>query len=242
MKADADPAAHYGRLAELGYGAVEMAGPSHYTMIKEAGLELLNLCAAGMSGGLNQAEHHAALLPEIRQSIQHAGQNGIAQLIVFSGDRGDMDDAAGVDNCISGLKQLVGDAEAAGVTLTFEMLNENDHPGYHAVTSRFGFDVVRGVDSPVVRALYDIYHMVRSGEDPIETLVPNIDLVAHLHVAGSPGRDFPGADQDIDYGTIVREVQAAGYQGYWGMEFMPQRDGLEELAETAERFRSFLGS
>jgi len=233
-----DPAAYYGRLAEMGYGGVEMVPPERYDAARAAGLKLVNLLAPGGDPGLNRVEGHADLLPQLREAIQQAGEHGVGHVILFSGARQGQPDAEGIANCIRGVEQLVPDAEKAGVTLVFEMLNVNDHPDYQAERSEFGYQVVRGVGSPHVRVLYDIYHQVRTGEDPMETLVPNLEMVAHLHVAGSPKRDFPGADQDIDYASLVPAVQAAGYQGFWGMEFGIAGDPLEELAEAARLFRS----
>jgi hypothetical protein len=34
-------------------------------------------------------------------------------------------------------------------------------------------------------------------------------------------------------------VSYAGYSGCWGLEFIPQRDSIEELKETVDLFRSF---
>ncbi len=230
------PAELFGSLAEAGYGAAEMVGADNYDAARAAGLQLLNECAPGMGEGLNVLANHDELIPQIREVIQQAGANGVAQVIVFSGERKGLDDQTGIANCVTGLKKLLPDAEAANVTLAFEMLCAANHGDYQATTSAFGYDVVRGVGSPRVRALYDIYHQARTGEDLMATLVPNLDSVCHLHVAGSPRRDFPGPDQDIDYAPLVRAVRGAGYDGYWGMEFMPSDNPLQQAIDAAKLF------
>ena len=229
----------FGRLAQAGYTAAEMVGADNYDDARAAGLTLLNECAPGMSVGLNFRENHDELIPQIREVIAQAGANGVGQVIVFSGERNGLDDETGIANCAAGLEQLVPEAEAADVVLTFEMLCAANHGDYQATASEFGYEVVRRVGSPRVKALYDIYHQARTGEDLMATLVPNLDLVGHLHVAGSPRRDFPGADQEIDYAPLVRAVQAAGYDGYWGMEFMPRENPLQQAIDAAELFRSY---
>ncbi|MHC4986692.1 MAG: TIM barrel protein, partial [Planctomycetota bacterium] len=152
-----EPAELFGRLAEAGYTAAEMVGADNYDAARAAGLTLLNECAPGMGVGLNFVENHDELLPKIREVIAQAGANGVAQVIVFSGERNGLDDETGIASCAAGLKELVGDAEAADVVLTFEMLCAANHGDYQATTSAFGYEVVRRVGSPRVKALYDIY-------------------------------------------------------------------------------------
>ena len=234
-----EPKAYYDAVAAAGYVGAEMVAPDRRAAARAAGLALVNVCAAGMDVGLNFVENHAALIPEIRGTIQAAGADGIKQVIVFSGARNGLDDATGIANCAAGLVQLVDDAEAADVVLTFEMLCSPNHGDYHATASSFGYEVVRKVNSPLVRALYDIYHQTRTGEDHYLTLVPHLNLVGHLHVAGSPSRDFPGPDQEIDYAPLVKAVQAAGYDGFWGMEFSATGDALAEALAAAELFKGY---
>jgi len=119
------------------------------------------------------------------------------------------------------------------------MLNSFDHPGYMADRGAFGFDIVKAIASPCVKVLYDIYHMHRMGEDVMKDLAGNLPHIAHLHIAGSPKRDFPGADQQVDYAEIVRLLVARGYAGSWGMEFVPARDSLDELEKAARLFQSY---
>jgi hydroxypyruvate isomerase len=228
-RADDDPAVYYRQLAALGITAVEMVASARWAAARAAGLEIINLAGPGMTRGLNRREHHASLLPEIREVIAQAGAAGIPHVIVFSGNREGQADAEGIANCVAGLKALAPDTEAAGVTLLFEMLNSLDHADYQADSGAYGFQVARGVGSPAVCALYDIYHLARMGEDVLADLPANLDLVAHLHVAETPRRTVPVAGGAIDYPAIVRAVQAAGYQGYWGLEFLPGEDRFGEI-------------
>ena len=233
------PAEHYyGRLKEIGYAGVEMVEPERWAAAKAAGLEIVNMSGPGMQDGLNRVENHEKLLAEIREAIATAAQNGIGHVIIFSGNRNGQDDEEGKANCVTAIKQLVPDAEKAGVTLVFEMLNMHDHPDYQADRSAFGFDIIKAVGSPSVKVLYDIYHMYRMGDDVVKDITENLDIIAHIHVAGSPKRDFPGADQQIDYPAIIKAIKAAGDQGYWGQEWLPGEDVLDELAKAYEVFDS----
>ena len=234
-----DPAAYYRRLRDIGFVGVEMVDPSRYAMARAAGLQLVNATGTRKHGGLNRTEEHPQALAEIRESLATARECGIAHLIVFAGQRAGQPDEQGIRNCISGLKQVATEAEKARVTLVFEVFNKFDHPDYQADYSDYAFQVVRAVASPSVKVLYDIYHMHRMGENVADVIARNVSYIAHLHVAGSPKRDFPGPRQEIDYRRVVQAVMAAGYDGLWGQEFVPQADPLAELAEVFILFESY---
>ena len=230
----------YKRLVEIGIEAVEMAPEERWTAAKKAGFKLLNIAAPGMTSGLNRLENHDTLLPAIADMITDAGENGIAQVIVFSGNRVGQSDCEGKENCAAGLRELAPLAERSGVTLIFEMLCTKDHPDYQADRSSFGFDIARAINSPAVKVLYDIDHMHCTGEDVSADVTENLDLIAHIHVAEKKKRSKPVARGGIDYAALFRKINAAGYGGYWGLEFIPQGNSLDELKEAVDLFRSFV--
>ena len=229
----------YRRLRAAGYDAVELVPEPRWPAARAAGLKLLNIGSPGMQEGLNRVAHHATLLPAIRGLLTKASANGIAQIIVFSGSRAGQPDAEGIRNCTTALTALAPDAEAAGVTLLLELLNGHDHPDYQCDSGRFAFAVVRAVGSPRVRALYDIYHAHRMGEDVAATILENLECIGHLHIAGSPRRDFPGPQQAIDYRALVQRVTDAGYTGHWGQEFLGGAEIVAEYERACELFATY---
>jgi hydroxypyruvate isomerase len=238
----ADPLGFYKKLYRIGYRGAEMVAAERWQFAKSTGLKIVNLIAPGMQNGLNRLENHAVLLPEIINLIQIAKANEIEQIIIFSGNRLGQLDEIGLENTTRAAEQLAPHAESAGVTLLLEVLNSSDHPDYQADASAYALEVARRVSSPAFKVLYDIYHMGRMGEDLYTSVFPSIEYIAHLHVAGSPRRDFPGANQEIDYLRLVRAFHTAGYRGYWGMEFLPVGDPLLELENALALFTSYLPS
>jgi hydroxypyruvate isomerase len=235
-----DASAIFVRLKAMGYAGLEMVDRSRWAAARAAGLPLVTMAAPGMQDGMNRPVSRASLTAGIRETITAARDAGVPIVIVFSGNRGGMADAEGMSNCVAGFKPLAVEAERIGVTLAFEMLNSHDHPDYMADSSAFGFTLARAVGSPRFRVLYDIYHMHRMGEDVLADLRNNRDLICHLHVAGSPRRDFPGLRQEIDYGKIVAFMTRAGYDGFWGQEFLPgQPDPLADLEAAVMLFNRY---
>src|SRR5581483_3709440 len=110
---------------------------------------------------------------------------------VFSGNRGSLSAAEGLSHCVTGLSQLVPEAEKLGVDLIFEMLNSYNHQDYQADHSAFGFELKKALPSGRFKILYDIYHMSRMGEDVLADLLAHRADITHIHVAETPDRGKP---------------------------------------------------
>ena len=244
LKPPLDPAAYYRGLRAIGFTAAEIVPPERLALAHAAGLRVLSLFGHDQSRGLNRPEDHPATFAALRSAFALAAQNHIPHVICFSGARHGAPDSAGIQHCITALRTLAPEAAAANVTLTLEVFNKFDHPGYQADSSAYAFEVVRAVNSPNVKVLFDIYHMHRMGEPVTEVILENLPHIAHLHIAGSPLRNFPAPPptQQIDYATLVRRVHAAGYRGYWGHEYHPVKDSLTELAVSYALFASYVST
>ena len=230
---------YYAGLAEAGCDAVEMAPLADLPAIRRAGLTLLNQSGPGMVEGMNNPANRERLSPELRRAIEQAADAGVPQVIVFSGNRFGESDAQGYENCRAGYSELLPFAERHGVTLVLEMLNPFDHPGYQADHSAFGFRLAREFNSPYFKVLYDVYHMFRQQQDILADFAANMELIAHLHLAGAPRRDFPGPEQEIPYPEIIAAARRAGYTGYLGMEFVCAQEPLRQLKESVALFRNY---
>jgi hydroxypyruvate isomerase len=62
--------------------------------------------------------------------------------------------------------------------------------------------------------------------DIIRTIGEHHAEFAHYHVAGNPGRHEPNDRQELNYPAIYRAIQATGYTGYLGMEFISEGDPI----------------
>ena len=62
----------------------------------------------------------------------------------------------------------------------------------------------------------------------IPSITNNLDLIAHLHAAGHPGRIELQLGES-DYTNIIKAVDAAGYTGALGLEYRPTLDPIESL-------------
>ncbi len=121
-----------------------------------------------------------------------------------------------------------------GFKLNLEPLNTAvDHAGYFLDDPLEGLAIVREVGLPNVRMLYDVYHMTIMTGNQTAFLEQNIEWIGHFHAAGVPGRHEPFAGE-TNYPFLLRRINAAGYDGFMGLEYMPALPCPETLVKTLE--------
>jgi hydroxypyruvate isomerase len=220
--------------ADIGYAAVELVEQEYWSLVKKYGLAIASIRGqASIVQGFNRRENHEYLEREVSTNLALAEQWGIPNVIVFSGNRGGLDDRTGSEITAEGLSRVARVAEDAGVTLIMELLNSKvDHPDYQCDHVSWGREVCRMVNSPRVKLLYDIYHMQIMDGDIIRTIRDHHAYFAHYHTAGNPGRNELDDTQELNYPPIVRAILATGYDGYLGQEFIPRGDPVVALKQA----------
>jgi len=122
------------------------------------------------------------------------------------------------------------------VTLVLELLNSKvDHKDYQCDNTMWGVNVVKRVNSPQIKLLYDIYHMQIMEGDIIRTVKENIEWIGHFHTAGNPGRRDLDTEQELYYPAIAKAITSTGYKGFVGQEFMAKGDTVEALKHAFEQ-------
>ena len=238
---EVDFLARFERASTAGFKAVEYMFP--YDWPKNQLAEML------ASNGLEQVLHN---LPA---GDWAAGERGIACL---PGRENEFQDGVGVAieyasvlkcpnlNCLVGLtprgnnqekvhEVLVSNLRFAatklaetGIRLLVEALNDKDIPGFHLVTTQSVWDLLADVDHPNLRLQYDIYHMQKMEGNLIATMDKHMPRIGHIQLADNPGRHEPGTGE-INFPNLFRAIDAAGYDGWIGCEYIPvgtTEDGL----------------
>ncbi len=239
---DMEPDELFREIAAIGYHAVEIWErddnfPDLCETASRHGLQMVSMIGhTSLYGGLNKRENHDRIEAELRDSIDCSVTYGLRGLICFSGARVEgMSDDEAVANTAAGLARVAPYAEEKGINLNLELLNSIvDHPGYQCDHTAWGLEAISHVDSPRVKLLYDIYHMQVMEGNIIQNLIANIDVIGHIHTAGSPGRNDLDDNQELNYRGICRAVSAAGYDGFIGHEFRPKNDVVAALRQAFE--------
>jgi hydroxypyruvate isomerase len=222
--------------AEMGVSGVDLVEPVDWPTVRKYGLvPTITQGDAKIPNGWNRKESHDRLETEIRARIVRAADAKVPNVITFSGNRQGISDEEGKENCVIGLKRIAKFAEDKGVTVCMELLNSKvNHKDYQCDHTGWGVDVIRGVDSPRVKLLYDIYHMQIMEGDIIRTIQENIQYIAHFHTGGVPGRHELDDTQELQWRTIAKAIAELNYQGYIAHEFVPTKDPMASLRQAVE--------
>jgi hydroxypyruvate isomerase len=227
------------RAKEIGFAGIDLLYPDEWPSAAQVGLVVSMGYASRrprlIENGFNDPTHHTMLIAELAAALPLASHARVPNLIAMFGNRvpGIGEDAA-IANCVAGLKRIAPLAERHAVTICVELLNSKvDHAGYQGDHTVFGAAVVRGVNSPRVKLLYDIYHMQIMEGDVIRTIRENLEWIGHFHTGGVPGRHEIDDSQELNYRAIASAIADANYQGYLAHEFVPTRaDPFESLAQA----------
>ena len=227
------------RTQQMGFAAIDLLYPDEWAAAADAGL-IVSMGYASrrdkfIATGFNDPANHALLLGELEMALPKAAQARVANLIAMFGNRvAGIDEPTAIANCAAGLAKIAPLAEKHGVTVCVELLNSKvDHAGYQGDHTAFGVAVMRAVNSPRVKLLYDIYHMQIMEGDVIRTIRDNINWIGHFHTGGVPGRHEINDSQELNYHAIAAAIADLEFHGFVAHEFVPTRaDPFSSLAEA----------
>jgi hydroxypyruvate isomerase len=215
------------RLKTIGFAGVDLLHTDEWSVVSDHGLAVSmgyptrrdNFIAMGF----NDPANHAMLLKELETTIPLAKQAGVKNLITMFGNRkSGIDEQQAIANCVAGLSKIAPYAAENGITLCVELLNSKvDHHGYQGDSTAFGVAVMKGINSPHVKLLYDIYHMQIMEGDVIRTIRDNIAWIGHFHTGGVPGRHEIDGTQELNYHAIAKAIADLNYTGFIAHEFEP---------------------
>jgi hydroxypyruvate isomerase len=164
---------------------------------------------------------HPELLKVTETAIADARTLGTNQFTVTGHSLIDgMSREAQLAGYLAGLMRMAPMLEAAGMTALVEPFNRVNHLNHLLNGSQPALPMVRAVNSPRVKLLWDFYHMQLEDGDLIEKFTAGADQVAHVQIGDVPGRHQPGTGE-VNHANLLRAVRAAGYRGKIGLEFMP---------------------
>jgi hydroxypyruvate isomerase len=222
--------------AGMGITGMDLVAPDDWPVLRKYGITPSMVQGAGtFNDGWNNKANHEKLEEQARTSIVRAADAKVPNVITLFGARRGMSDQEGIDNCITGLNRVKKFAEDHGVTLCIELLNSKvDHKDYQGDHTSFGVAVVKAVDSPRVKLLYDAYHMQIMEGDLIRTIRDNIQYIAHFHVAGVPGRHEIDDTQEVLWHAVAQAIADLNFPGYIAQEFVPTRDPLASMQQAVD--------
>ncbi|HEY7334660.1 MAG TPA: TIM barrel protein [Bryobacteraceae bacterium] len=226
--------------ARLGVKGFDLIGSADWPLLKKYGLTP-SMYPQGPGGtipdALNRKENHDRIEKSLRAAIDESAANGVPNVITFSGNRRGMADQEGADNCVAFLNKIKGQAEDKGVTICMELLNSKvNHKDYMFDHMSWGVDVMKRVNSPRVKILYDIYHAQIMDGDVVRAIRDNFQWIGHFHTGGNPGRHDIDESQELNYRFVAQSIADLGFTGFLSHEYSPApgHDPIATLKKALE--------
>lgn len=119
-------------------------------------------------------------------------------------------------------------AATAGVAITLEPLNRRDRPGYHLSTVDHALRLIDAAARPNIRLQLDLYHCQITEGDIIRLIERTLPRIGHVQIAGVPNRAEPSTGE-LAYPVVLQRLDALGYRGLVGCEYVPAGDTLAGL-------------
>jgi hydroxypyruvate isomerase len=214
---------------EIGLVAMEGISRKHYPLVKELGMDVSLVGSHGFKKGPVNPKNHEECIAKLTEAIELCAEAGYKRVITFTGMKENGIDADEAEkNCIDCWKKVMPLAEKKKITLCLEHLNSRDnshpmkgHPGYFGDDVDHCVKMIKKIDSPNFKLLFDVYHVQIMNGDVIRRIKQFKDLIGHYHVAGNPGRAELDETQEINYPPIMRTILETGFDGYVAHEFIP---------------------
>jgi hydroxypyruvate isomerase len=235
------------KVKEAGYTNVELVG--EYEKWSEADFAKANEArkrlgitfdaTAGLKHGVGDSSVRDEFLSQLKQALGPMQTLDCPAMIVLSGNViPGMSHEDQHKACVETLKRaaaVVEGKQIAGqpVRLLLECIDPEENPKYFLTSAAEGIEIVREVNHPQVRFLYDIFHEQIAEGNLIEKLDKHIDVIDLLHIADVPGRHEPGTGE-INYMNIYRKLAQLNYRKMVAMEFRPSGDPVTALRNARE--------
>ncbi|WP_207061137.1 hydroxypyruvate isomerase family protein [Motiliproteus sp. SC1-56] len=236
--------------ATAGFDAVEIQFP--YQMppalladrLRQHQLELvlINFPAGDWSRGergiacdpLRQAEFQAG----VAQALSYAEATGCRQINCLAGiPPCGLSPRAALDCLKENLAYAAAQCAPQGVTVLVEAINTQDIPGFLLHRTDTVIELLVQVDAPNLALQYDVYHMQIMETDLFKQLKSVLPHTAHIQIADVPGRHEPGTGT-LDFPRLFSQLDALGYTGWVGLEYLPRSGTQQSLDWLAPGLRS----
>ena len=222
--------------ADAGFRAVEIWEwwdkplPELQRALTETGTGLHTLCVETWRDKcqLGDGQSHALFLERLSRAAEVAVDLGTQKLVILAGDRNaDLELSAQHDSVVDVLAAASDRVAGSNLQLVVEIVNrEFEGPNALLQDSATTLQLLRRLNRPNVKYLYDRYHAILNGEGLGWAVGDNMDLVGHVQAADVPGRHEFGTGEQ-DWVAELAWLMVAGYRGYVGIEAVPKSDSSQ---------------
>ena len=230
--------------ARLGCWGMDLMPVQDWPTLKKYGL----IPTMGPTGGVDFENGllHPELFDKLEKSVgatlDQCAAAGCPNMITVAGKRKGMSYEEGADHCVAFFNRVKAHAEDKGVTICLEIMNNKfedqrlGRPDQICNHIDWAVGVIKRVNSPRVKVLFDIYHVQTMDGDVTRNIRENFPWLAHFHTGGVPGRNEIDNTQELDYRFVAKAIADLGFTGYIAHEYRPSpgRDPIEDLKQAMD--------
>ena len=227
--------------ANAGFSAVECHFPYEHSIpalskaLKAAGVRLNGINTA--PGDLSQGDWGLACDPArradfragVKQALKYARALDVPTIHVMAGMVQDDNRKKARRAYLSNMAWAADAAAKLGKTVVTEPLNTRDKPGYFISRSDEVVEMIREVNRPNLKLLFDVYHVQIMEGDVTKRLEKHFDVIGHVQIAAVPSRNEPDGGE-LSYPHVFVALNRLGYAGFVGCEYKPMGKTEEGLA------------
>lgn len=166
----------------------------------------------------------------VRRGLAYASAVGCSRLHLVAGRYDSViGPMAAEDTFLANIVWAADEGNSLGVKILIEPLNAIDNPGYFLTTLKQAYSLLTRANHDNLYLQYDLYHAGMNGEDVIEGAHTYLNLIAHMQMAGVPGRHEPNTGT-VDMLAAFDAIDDFGYDGWIGAEYRPSRSTIDSFA------------
>jgi hydroxypyruvate isomerase len=232
--------------AAAGFGAVEFWWPwpdqpapadadvdAFVSAVRDAGVRLigLNFFAGDLAGPDCGMVSLPDRVTEFRDNVDVAvgiGEAlGVGAFNALYGKRVETASASEQDE-LAGENLALAAKAAAGIGATVLVEPVSGPKPYPLRTAADVVAVLDRVGADNLGILCDLFHLANNGDDVASAITTHADRIAHVQIADHPGRHQPGTGT-LDLDGLLEQIEAGGYTGHVGLEYLPTTSTLDSL-------------
>ncbi|MFI5267640.1 MAG: hydroxypyruvate isomerase family protein [Chloroflexota bacterium] len=235
--------------ADAGFKAVEILFPHEMDLdrleraLTSAGVELVLFDAPpgekGERGMLCLPGREEDCLAAVRQALELAKRFGTRRINLLAGMLPpNLPRSQALEAAAATLRRAGDLVDKTGMKLLIENISPAVAEGYFASIVEESAELLAAASHPSTGMQLDQYHVTMMGGDAVAAVERYADSIGHVQIADVPGRHQPGTGQ-APISAFLARLDEVGYDGYVGLEYVPQGSMDEALAWLPRAQRSY---
>jgi hydroxypyruvate isomerase len=223
----------FGAAQSAGFGAVEHPSPfgtpadGLKSLLSEHRLTFVQM--GFPAGDPAKGEKGFAALPDMRgkfresvgPTLDYASEIGCGMLHAMAGVIPPASSHEAMwDEYLDNIGFAADAASSHGIDIIIEPIGPGSIANYFVRDPQMAVEAIQALGRPNVKLLFDVFHAVSLGTEPLSFMAHHRSLIGHVQIADYPGRHQPGSAV-IDFRKIFAALTDIGFAGHVGCEYHP---------------------